>query len=151
MISEHVVKAEQPRCQQTISVALIIYVCQRGVYSNGPIDWGRLQMANKFSLLTHSSEVAASVCFFGVVSCCIKRGDQQEDLARSGYKTNKEVESLGILLHVARTTRISIYEGRSFVLFCIVVMRSTKLGCFRLCSTCLWKALSQEGCMGLVP
>jgi hypothetical protein len=77
--------------------------------------------------------------------------DQQEDLARSGYKTNKEVESLGILLHVARTTRISIYEGRSFVLFCIVVMRSTKLGCFRLCSTCLWKALSQEGCMGLVP
>jgi hypothetical protein len=26
--------------------------------------WGRLQMANKFSLLTHNSEVPASVSFF---------------------------------------------------------------------------------------
>jgi hypothetical protein len=26
--------------------------------------WGRLQMANKFSLLTHNSEVPASVYFF---------------------------------------------------------------------------------------
>jgi hypothetical protein len=76
-------------------------------------------MANKFSLLTHSSEVAASVSFSSVVSCCIKRGNQQEDLASSGYKTNKEVESLGILLDVAPTTRISIYEeGR---LFCFVL------------------------------
>jgi hypothetical protein len=33
---------------------------------------------------------------------------------------------------------------------CFVVMRSTKLGCFRLCSGCLWKALNEEGCIGLV-
>jgi hypothetical protein len=31
-------------------------------------------------------------------------------------------------------------------------MSSTKLGCFRSCSWCLWKALDkEEGCMGLVP
>jgi hypothetical protein len=36
-------------------------------------------------------------------------------------------------------------------LFCFVVMGSTELGCFRSCSWCLWKALDEEGCMGLVP
>ncbi len=36
-------------------------------------------------------------------------------------------------------------------LFCFVVVRSTKQGCFRSCSWCLWKALDEEGCMGLVP
>jgi hypothetical protein len=38
-----------------------------------------------------------------------------------------------------------------FVLFCFVVMKSTKPRCFRLCSWCLWKALNKKGCMGLVP
>jgi hypothetical protein len=38
-----------------------------------------------------------------------------------------------------------------FVLFCFVLMRSTKPGCFRSCSWSLWKALDDEGCMGLVP
>jgi hypothetical protein len=36
-------------------------------------------------------------------------------------------------------------------LFCFVVMRSTELGCFRSCSWCLWKALDEDRCMGLVP
>jgi hypothetical protein len=40
---------------------------------------------------------------------------------------------------------LSICEGRSkFVLFCFVVMRSTKLGCFKSCSWCLWKALNER-------
>ncbi len=30
-------------------------------------------------------------------------------------------------------------------------MRSTKPGCFRSCPWCLWKALDEEWCMGLVP
>ncbi len=38
-----------------------------------------------------------------------------------------------------------------FVLFWSLVMKSTKLRCFRLCSWCLWKAFNKEGCMGLVP
>jgi hypothetical protein len=47
---------------------------------------------------------------------------------------------------------ISIYETRLFVCFLLfVVMRSTKLGCFRSRSWTLWKALENEGCMGLVP
>jgi hypothetical protein len=43
---------------------------------------------------------------------------------------------------------LSMKEGS---LFCFVVMRSTEPGCFRSCSWCLWKALDEEGCMGLVP
>jgi len=35
-----------------------------------------------------------------------------------------------------------------FVLF--VLMGSMKLGCFRLRSWSLWKALEEEGCIGLV-
>ncbi len=34
-----------------------------------------------------------------------------------------------------------------FVLFCIVIMRSTEPGCFRSCSWCLSKALNEERCM----
>jgi hypothetical protein len=34
-------------------------------------------------------------------------------------------------------------------LFCFVVVRSTELGCFRLCSWCLWKALGEDGLHGL--
>jgi hypothetical protein len=33
--------------------------------------------------------------------------------------------------------------------FVFVVMRSTELGCFSLCSWCLWKALDEEGVHGL--
>ncbi len=42
-----------------------------------------------------------------------------------------------------------IYLWRKVV--CFVVIRSTELGCFRLCSLSLWKALDEKGCMGLVP
>jgi hypothetical protein len=48
----------------------------------------------------------------------------------------------------------SIYVWRNVKegsLFCFVVMRFTEPRCFRLCSWCLWKALDEEGCMGLVP
>jgi len=49
------------------------------------------------------------------------------------------------------TPLLSMCEGRSkFVLFCFVVMRSTKLGYFKLC-WCLWKALNEKGCISLVP
>jgi hypothetical protein len=37
-----------------------------------------------------------------------------------------------------------------FVLFC-TYMRSTKPGCFKSRSWSLWKALEEEGSMGLVP
>jgi len=39
--------------------------------------------------------------YFFIISCCSKSADQsKEDLAKSGYKTNREVENLGIRLHV---------------------------------------------------
>jgi hypothetical protein len=39
--------------------------------------------------------------FFSILSCCFKSDDQpQEDLAKSGYKTNRDLTNLGILLHV---------------------------------------------------
>jgi hypothetical protein len=42
---------------------------------------------------------------------------------------------------------LSMKEGS---LFCFVVMSPTSLGCFRSCRWCLWKALDDEGCTGLV-
>jgi hypothetical protein len=67
----------------------------------GHFTWGRPKMANKFSLLIHNSEIP--VLYFSIFSCCIKSGDQpQGDLVRSAYKTNKEVEIPGILLHFGK-------------------------------------------------
>jgi hypothetical protein len=45
-----------------------------------------------------------------------------------------------------KANNLSMEEGS---LFCFVVMRSTVPGCFRSCSWCLWKALDEEGCMGV--
>jgi len=55
-----------------------------------------------------------------------------------------------VILHSKYTLHadLCMKEGS---LFCFVLMRSTKPGCFRLCSWCLWKALDEEGCMGLSP
>ncbi len=49
-----------------------------------------------------------------------------------------------------RVSGTSIYEAMFVVLFCFVPMRSNELGCFRLCSWSLWKALEEEeeGCIG---
>jgi hypothetical protein len=57
---------------------------------------------------------------------------------------------LMILAHQSEypPNELSMKEGS---LFCFVVMRSTELGCFRSYSWCLWKALNEKGCMGLVP
>jgi hypothetical protein len=67
--------------------------------------------------------------------------------------TKKDVE--GCTMHKKRLQgsvtlwpcHLSMKEG---CLFRFVVMRSTELGCFRSCSWCLWKALDEEWCMGLV-
>jgi len=49
------------------------------------------------------------------------------------------------------TTYYLLAQGQQHVcdaLFCFVVYeRSTELGCFSLCSWCLWKALDEEGCL----
>jgi hypothetical protein len=45
-------------------------------------------------------------------------------------------------------THLSMKEGS---LFSFVGMRSTEPGCFRSSYWCLWKALDEEWCMGLVP
>jgi hypothetical protein len=43
------------------------------------------------------------VFFFQFLSVAPKTGDQpQEDLAKSGYKTNKEIENLRIVLNVGK-------------------------------------------------
>jgi len=46
-----------------------------------------------------NQSVNVSVVFFpSIFSCCSKSGEQaQEDLAKSGYNINREVENLGIL------------------------------------------------------
>jgi hypothetical protein len=41
--------------------------------------------------------------FFPIFSHCFKSCDwPKEDLSKSGYKTNKEVENLGILLNIGK-------------------------------------------------
>jgi hypothetical protein len=46
---------------------------------------------------------------------------------------------------------VEIYLWSKVVcLFCFVLMRSTESGCFRSRSWSLWKALEEEGCIGLV-
>jgi hypothetical protein len=41
--------------------------------------------------------------FISIFSCFTKSGDQpQEDLTKFSYKTNKEMENLGILFHVGK-------------------------------------------------
>jgi len=53
---------------------------------------------------------------------------------------------------VAKPSNVHIEVAKpSLLVICFVGMRSTELGCFRWCSWCLWKALDEEGCMGLVP
>ncbi len=69
------------------------------------------------------------------------------------FKDNSNIETKiwEIVLFCASPVHLSIYEGKLFVLFCFVVMRSTELESFRLCSWCLSKAFNKEGCMGLLP
>ncbi len=52
---------------------------------------------------------------------------------------------------LASMKETSIYEARWFVCFVLFVfMRYTEMGCFRLRSWSLWKALEEEGCISLV-
>jgi hypothetical protein len=42
--------------------------------------------------------------FFSIFSCCSESGNQpQEDLVKSSYKTNAEIENLQILLHIGKS------------------------------------------------
>jgi hypothetical protein len=54
-------------------------------------------MVNKFSLLTHNSEVPARLSFFNFLMLHQKWPSATRGLAKSDYKTNKV---LGMLLHV---------------------------------------------------
>jgi hypothetical protein len=47
------------------------------------------------------SSVFFFLFFFLIFSCCSQSGDQpEEDLAKSGYNTNKEIENPGIIFRV---------------------------------------------------
>jgi len=76
----------------------------KGSSQMGHFTWGALQTADKSSLLTNEQFRGSSPCFFfSIFSCRIKTGDQpQEDLVSSGYKTNKKVKIMAILLQVGQ-------------------------------------------------
>jgi len=64
-------------------------------------------------LIQQSVEAVFFFFFFPIFSCCSKSGDQpQKDLAKSGYKTNRQIENLGILLHVGETLERVSYIWR---------------------------------------
>jgi len=51
--------------------------------------------------MSRTCENLEPLAFVPIFSCFTKNGSQpQENLAKSGYKTNREVENIGILLHV---------------------------------------------------
>jgi hypothetical protein len=62
---------------------------------------------------------------------------KQEDNGRNDKKTKNKIKQEPRLNKNA--THLSMKEGS---LFCFVIMRSTKPGCFR---SCLLKALNEEG------
>ncbi len=52
------------------------------------------------------TQVQLSVFFSSIFSCCTKSDNQPpKELAKSGYKMNREVENLGILLYVGERTQ----------------------------------------------
>jgi hypothetical protein len=60
--------------------------------------------------------------------------------------------SLGIIEKNKTLYIYIIYEGRLFVCFVLfMLIKSIELGCLRSHSWSVWKALDEEGCMGLVP
>jgi len=74
----------------------------KGKFSNGPLYLGRTSNGQYvfFADKPNNSEGPASVSFFNF-ACDIKTGDRsQGDLVRYGYKRNKEVKIMAILLHV---------------------------------------------------
>jgi hypothetical protein len=59
----------------------------------------KIKNSKKNSITAQLEKVLCN--FFSNFSCCSKSGNQlQEDLVKSGYKTNRELKILGILLHV---------------------------------------------------
>ncbi len=53
------------------------------------------------SYIGHQNPSPTQCFFFSIFSCCTKTSNQPpKDLAKFGYKMNKEVENLGILLYV---------------------------------------------------
>jgi len=53
-------------------------------------------------------------------------------------------------LVIILSANLSVKEGSLFVLFCFVLMRTAEPRCFKSHSWSLWKALEEEGCIGLV-
>jgi hypothetical protein len=63
---------------------------------------------------------------------------------------SKSTSDLSHMVCPRFNSHLSMKQGSLFC-FCFVVMRSTEPRCFRSCTYCLWKALNEYGCMGLVP
>ncbi len=82
------------------------------------------------------------------IHCMVVLGQLQRWFARQFIFTwfSSQTISLLSLTH----QHLSVKEGSLFCFVLFVFMRSTKLGCFRLHSWSLWKALEEEGCIGLV-
>jgi hypothetical protein len=60
------------------------------------------------------------------------------------------LEFIWMIVHVVRRTHVYLWS-KLVSLFCFVLMKSSKPGCFMSCSWSLWKALEERGCIGLVP
>jgi hypothetical protein len=102
-------------------------------------------------LITHAT-MPLSVCY--TPNMCIRGTKPFFVRAPSIYFSNRTLCRFNILpwespwQHRALPYTSILKEGS---LFSFVVMRCTEPGCFRSSSWCLWKALNEEWCMGLIP
>jgi hypothetical protein len=80
----------------------------------------------------------------------ISAAENSNKFQKTKFWKEKSVENMLTLGPMAHATLVYLWRKEGS-LFCFVVMKSTEPGGFRSCSWCLWKALHEEGCMGLVP
>jgi hypothetical protein len=126
---------EASACTQSASILFYFFLCSEHV----PI---RFPIASRFK----------SVSMFYLLSQCVPI--EFPSSSQSVPQDVPEALHFYMIWFASSWTFLCIYISLSIKegsLFCFVVMRSTELRCFRSCSWCLWKALDEEGCMGLVP
>jgi hypothetical protein len=98
---------------------------------------------NQLKTWSHLKAYHSMQTWFPCIFCCLK----------NWYIHCKTMFTCCISLYVhtwansTGHTSLSMKQGSLFVLYCFVLMRSTKPGCFWSNSWSLWKALKEEGCI----
>jgi hypothetical protein len=101
MTSEQVMKIQQLTCQQTLSVALVLYVCQREV-----LKWATLLGEHFKWAISLTNETIQRVqqvfLFFNFLMAHQNWRSATRGLTQIWLQDNKEIKIMAILLHVSK-------------------------------------------------